>query len=190
MPLDPISIGLEAVPFALNLGRSLFGESEADQYKRAQEENVQRVVGAIQANSAKERARIERRRARDLALSQQSGARQRASRGYTGNVSAFTDPSEARIQDTTQEALTSLGESETAQIASAEAGSPTLPDYAFPQPLDYLSTGAGFVGKAFGQQSIIDLLKGMYQTGGVDTSDIGRLKKIGFDTSSSIQQYG
>lgn len=156
------SIGSAAssvLPFAAPIVtalQGLFGESAEDQYKRAQQEKLNRQIGAIKNAAQIQRGRSERMADRNANIARLNGSRQAAARGITG-ANLFSAPQVGNINDNLAETQRQINENETSGILNAEAGQDVMPSYEFPNRFDYLSSAFGGAAKYMTQKDIFDI---------------------------------
>ena len=154
---DPVTLGLLAAPAALNFLGGIFGESPEDQYKKAEDENIARVIAAIDREANIQRNRESRRASSNRRLAKQGGARRAAALGIAGDSDVYSNADVSNIDQMLNEAISRINENQQVNVLRAEAGRQSVPSYMFPDALDYLSSGLGAVGEYVADEEIAGL---------------------------------
>ena len=150
MPLPEILMGAST---GVNLLQGLFNESPEDQYRRAQEENLNRLKTLIHQNATIQRARTQRTMDKYSGLVRSRGARQAAASGVS-NDSVFTSPELTNLSDSATEQINQINENEQLGLSKAMAGFETKPSYEFPKRLDYITTSLQGLGQYFSNKEM------------------------------------
>lgn len=138
------------IPIGFEAGKALLGlfggnEDPEEIYQR----RLNEALKYINQYFGKEENLIRSRGDRDLAIARQSGARQAAAVGYTGDVGSFTAPQESSIGQRIQDAIESLQATKSREITQLHVGSLNLPVYQKPNFFDYASAAAGAAGNIY-----------------------------------------
>jgi hypothetical protein len=156
------SMASAVLPFVgpgISLLKGLFGESPEEQAKRAQQENIARIVNSIKTTSFNQRSNEQGFANRNRALALQTGARERAAAHYAGSTGAFANPDVAAIDQNYGRNVSNINQAEQEAILKAQASFQTQPSYMFPQATDYLSSAFNSVNQYLSDRERMNLEK-------------------------------
>lgn len=138
------------IPIGFQAGKALLGllggnEDPEEIYQR----RLNEALKYINQYFGKEENLIRTRGERDLSLARQSGARQAAAIGYTGDVGSFTAPQESSIGQRIQDAIESLQATKAREVSQLQTGKLNLPIYQKPNFFDYAGAAVGAAGDIY-----------------------------------------